>query len=372
MTSYFCNYVLFSQYMKQINSPKSLSPCFWSLLPRPFFVLAPMANVTDAAFRKLIAKHGKPDVFWTEFVSADGLVSVGRQNLIRDLKYSKGEKPIVAQLFTSHPEAMCEAVKIVTEMGFDGIDINMGCPDRAVEKQGAGASIIKSPKLAIELIKAAREGYAENASKKKQAVYLNDPMTIPVSVKTRIGYSKFDFDWLETLLEQRLPVLTVHLRTRKEMSDVPAHWDIMPQILKLRDKISPQTLIIGNGDVADMKDAWDKAQEYKCDGVMVGRGIFGNPWFFEPLPFYRSKKNKLAPSPVKTSKQRLNMMIEHVKIFDSIFKGSKPFDVMKKHFKAYVSGWKGAKELRADLMNTHSLKEIQKIVMVWLLQNNHK
>jgi nifR3 family TIM-barrel protein len=316
---------------------------FWGSLPRPFFVLAPMANVTDSVFRKLIAKYGKPDVIWNEFVSADGLMSAGRERLLHDLKFSRAERPIVAQLFTGHPEVMKGAATLVKELGYDGLDINMGCPDRAVEKQGGGAAHIKDPKNAIKVIEAAREGMAGR----------------PVSVKTRIGYNKVDMDWLRTLLELRLPALTVHLRTRKEMSDVPAHWELMPEIVKMRDEISPGTLIIGNGDVASIEEAYEKTRTYDCDGVMIGRGIFGTPWFFENA---RTHKN----ARVRTPEERLKVMVEHAKLYEKTFRGIKNFAVMKKHFKAYVSGWEGAKELRVQLMETETATQVSKIVRKYI------
>ncbi|MCL5782164.1 MAG: tRNA-dihydrouridine synthase family protein, partial [Patescibacteria group bacterium] len=197
---------------------------FWQKLPKPFFALAPMANVTDFAFRQMFAKYGKPDILWTEFVSADGLLSAGYRKLLIDLKFSPKERPIVAQVFTGKTEVMEKAVAKLAKMGFDGIDINMGCPDRAVEKQGGGASLTKDPKKAIALIEAARRGAGK----------------VPVSVKTRLGYNKIDLEWIRALLEMHLPALTIHMRTRKEMSDVPAHWEIMPEIIKMRDQISPE------------------------------------------------------------------------------------------------------------------------------------
>jgi tRNA-dihydrouridine synthase len=320
---------------------------FWQKLPKPFFVLAPMANVTDSVFRKLFAKYGKPDVTWTEFVSADGLVSPGRKNLLHDLEYSSKERPIVAQLFTGHPDAMKKAAALARELGFDGLDINMGCPDRSVEKQGGGAAHILNPANSLKVIEAAREGFGG-----------------PVSVKTRLGYNRVDVEWLRELLALRLPVLTVHLRTRKEMSDVPAHWELMPEVVKLRNEISPETLIIGNGDVVSLEDAAKKAQESRCDGIMIGRGIFGKPWFFEKNPKDR------------TPAERLAILVEHTKLFQKTFgpkkgvkgkkgeapRGIKNFAVMKKHFKAYVNGWDGAKELRAKLMETENAKEVAAIV----------
>lgn len=302
-----------------------------------------MANVTDSAFRAMFAKYGKPDVMWTEFVSADGLYSSGKENLLYDLKFSKKERPIVAQLFSSNTDKMRKACSLVASMGFDGIDINMGCPDRAVEKQGAGAAMMKNPLRAREIIESARMGVSD--AKKD----------IPISVKTRIGYSKIDLSWIEFLLGLDLPALAVHLRTRKEMSDVPAHWDIMKDIVKMRDRISPNTIIIGNGDVNSVEDGRNKIIESGCDGVMVGRGIFGNPWFF-------NGKSSYEYSP----KERLKAMLEHSRLFVKYLGDMKNFANMKKHFKAYVSGWDGAKELRSRLMETKNLKEVEKIVKEYM------
>ena len=312
---------------------------FWTKLNKPFFTLAPMANVTDAAFRQLIAKYGKPDVTWTEFVSADGLISPGRRNLLLDLKYSPKERPIVAQLFTSNPLVMAKAASLIKKLKFDGLDINMGCPDRAVEKQGAGAALMKHPKLAIEILEAAKKGAGS---------------TLPVSIKTRIGYNSIDLNWIKLLLEQHLPALTVHLRTRKEMSDVPAHWDLMPEIIKMRNSISPETLIIGNGDVESVEQGLTLIRKYKCDGVMIGRGMFGRPWAFEKS----GSRKQLEKSPA----HRLKIMIEHARLFEKHFKGYKSFDIMKKHFKAYVSGWPGARELRATLMTAKNSKDVEEII----------
>lgn len=315
-----------------------------------------MANVTDVAFRSIIAAYGKPDVMWNEFVSADGLCSAGRARLFVDLTFSKKEKPIVAQLFTGHPEPMRKAAALCAELGYDGLDINMGCPDRAVEKQGGGAASMKNPKNALEVLEAARTGFGRADA---------------VSVKTRIGYNRVEMDWLRLLLEQKLPALTVHLRTRKEMSDVPAHWELMPEIVKLRDEVqanlplSERMRIIGNGDVESIADGAAKIKKSGCDGVMIGRGIFGAPWFFE-----NCRKGKDARS--RTPEERLSIMVEHAKLFEKTFCGKngakrfKNFAVMKKHFKAYVSGWDGAKELRVELMETENAAQVDKIVKEYL------
>ena len=346
---------------------------FWQNLKakkKPFFTIAPMANVTDFAFREIFAKYGKPDIMWTEFVSAHGLCSEGRKSLINDLKFSKKQKPIVVQLFSSKPEKMREACSFVSKFGFDGIDINMGCPDKGIEKSGAGASLIKNPKLAKQIIEGAMKGVEDfvksnikNNSKKEVSNFYNQ---IPISVKTRIGYSKIDLSWIKFLLKQNLPALTVHLRTRKEMSDVPAHWDIMPEIVKLRNIISPETLIIGNGDVESLADAYEKIEKYGCDGIMVGRGIFGNPWFFNK-EFYKKGKTKKDLG----TEERLKVMLEHAKTFHKHLGKVKNFANMKKHFKAYVSGWDGAKELRVKLMESDGMEEVEGIVRKYLKSYKH-
>jgi len=242
---------------------------FWEKLKKPFFCLAPMADVTDSAFRRVIAKYGKPDVFWTEFVSADGLASLGKKNLLINLKFSKKEKPIIAQLFSANPEKMRQASKLCAKLGFDGIDINMGCPDRSIEKQGAGACMMKTPEIAGQIIQAVKDGIKD--AKKN----------IPVSVKTRVGYNKSQLEeWIPFLLSQNIDALTVHARTRKDMSKVPASWDYVKRAVEIRNKMKVKTIIIGNGDVESLAQGKMKALETGCDGIMIGRGIFGNPWLF--------------------------------------------------------------------------------------------
>lgn len=320
---------------------------FWLKLNKPFFVLAPMADVTDCVFRQIINKYGKPDVLWTEFVSADGLAHpVAREKLLIDLKFDKDEHSIVAQIFGSNAENIKNASALCAELGFDGIDINMGCPDKSIEKQGAGAGMMKDFEKAKAVILAAREG----------APYL------PISVKTRIGYNKNEIDtWIRSLLELKLPVLTVHLRTRKEMSDVPAHWELMPSIIKLRNEISPETLIIGNGDAKDLYDAKQKAEESGCDGVMLGRAIFGNPWLFKNSLQINSDKDQIL-SDIISVNQRLAVLVEHTQLYEKVLGGHKNFAIMKKHYKAYVNNFDGAKELRMELMECSNAGEVESVV----------
>lgn len=314
-------------------------------------VLAPMADVTDVAFRRVIAKYGKPDVSFTEFVSADGLCHpVGRTKLLIDLLYSEAERPIVAQLFTANPEKMREASALVRQLGFDGLDINMGCPDRGVEKQGCGAALMKNPKLARELIRCAKIG----------------ALGLPVSVKTRIGYNKNELAiWLPELLAEEPSVVTIHARTRREMSFVPARWEHVREAVAIRDRLGSQTLIFGNGDALDLADARKKAEESGADGVMLGRAIFGNPWLFASS----SRTNlgsgeRFVLSPLV--KEKLAIMLEHTKLFEKLLGGIKNFAIMKKHFKAYVEGFDGARELRMKLMETNSASEVEAIVNGYL------
>lgn len=318
---------------------------FWKQLKKPIFVLAPMANVTDAAFRRVIAKYGKPDVMWTEFVACDGLVSAGRDKLLIDFMYSEAERPIVAQIFGSKPENFYKTALLVQELGFDGIDINMGCPDRNVEKQGAGACLIKNPLLAQEIIKATQRGAGN----------------LPVSVKTRIGYNKNALsEWLPYLLETEPAAITVHARTRKEMSAVPAHWEVIRDAVALRDKYDSsenKTFILGNGDVKNLKDGEEKIKATGADGVMIGRGIFGNPWLFNP-------KISVENIPIQ---EKLKVMIEHTYLFEEILVEHKNFDIMKKHYKAYVNGFDGAKELRIKLMEgAKTAADVERITLEFL------
>jgi nifR3 family TIM-barrel protein len=317
---------------------------FWTQFTKPIFAIAPMANVTDAVFRRMFAEVGRPDVFWTEFVSVEGLLSRGRAKLLPDLWYDEDEHPIVAQIFGGKPEQFEEVGPLIRELGFDGVDVNMGCPDRGVEKSGAGAALIKDPHRAREIIRALKRGVGD----------------LPVSVKTRIGYSRDQIDeWIPALLEEDLAVLTVHLRTRAEMSDVAAHWDLAPRVVALRDRIAPQTLVLGNGDVDTLDVARENIASSGMDGVMVGRGIFGNPWFFTGrTPALREK---------------LERMVRHTELFEARYKSDasrgeriKNFDIMKKHFKAYVTGFDGAKELRIELMGAENAGEVKKIVEKFL------
>lgn len=309
-------------------------------------VLAPMADVTDVAFREVIAKysrhgeeHGGPDVFYTQFVSCDGLCSPGREILLNDLRYSEIERPIVAQIFGSNPDTFFETAKLLVQLGFDGIDINMGCPDRSVERQGAGAALIKNPARARELIRATKSGAPH----------------LPVSVKTRVGYNKDELDhWLPQILEEEPAVVTIHARTRKEMSKVPARWGDVARAVEIAR--GSGTLVVGNGDIKNISEGEERARESGADGAMLGRAIFGNPWLFD--------KN-ISPDQIPLA-TRLRVMVEHTRLFEELLGGVKNFAIMKKHYKAYAAGFDGAKELRMRLMEAENADSVATTVSDFL------
>lgn len=315
---------------------------FWQKLKKPILALAPMAEVTDSPFRQIVAQRGKPDVFFTEFVSADGLCSGGKDTLVQFfLNFTDIERPIIAQLFGAKPENFYRSAKLIKKLGFDGIDLNMGCPFKAVEKQGAGAALMLNPKLAQKIIQETKKG-AEK---------------IPVSVKTRIGYySDVINHWIPQLLKAEPAVITIHARTRMEKSKVPAHWNAIAQAVKIVRKNRAKTLIIGNGDVQNLFEAKRKAKEYQADGVMIGRAVLKNPWLFN------SWKKDIA------LEERLHSLIEHARIYEEFFENKKNFLKFRKFFATYVSDFPGAKKLRIKLMHSNKAQEIEKIIESFLKQ----
>jgi len=306
---------------------------FWAGLKKPIMALSPMDDVTDAAFRLLIARRGRPDVFYTEFVSVDGLCSAeGYPRLLKDLKYDASERPIVAQLFGDKPELFRRAAGLVSDLGFDGVDINMGCPVKAVVNTGSGASLIKTPELAQDIVSATIEGAGR----------------MPVSVKTRIGYNRIEsVEWCERLLETNPAAIIFHLRTKKEMSMVPAHWEEMPRLVETAR--GSGVLILGNGDIRTLDEAERKAAETGCDGIMLGRAIFGNPWLFN---------RAVGPNDI-TLADRFAAMIEHARLYEQMFTGEKNFLMMRKHLMAYGSGFPGAKEFRVSLEQINCAADVE-------------
>ena len=306
---------------------------FWQSLSKPFFVLAPMEEVTDTVFRRIISSCGRPDVMVTEFTSVEGLASeIGRSKVIHRLQYTPEEQPLVAQIWGITPEHYYQAGVYAREQGFAGLDINMGCPVKKVIKQGACSALIKNPQLASDIIQAAKEGAGD----------------IPVSVKTRIGFSEIQTEeWIGFLLQQNLDVLTVHGRTVKELSDYPTHWDEIGKAVQLRDELSPHTLIIGNGDILSYQQGLDIATQYGVDGIMIGRGVFHNPWIFNPNIDHNTLSTEI----------KVQKLIEHIQLFDKTWGQEKNFAVMKKCFKMYLNNFPGASDIRSQLMQCNTAEE---------------
>lgn len=309
---------------------------FWNDLPKPFFILAPMEAVTDVVFRHVVAKAGRPDVFFTEFTNAASYCSPkGIHSTRGRLAFTDDEHPMVAQIWGSKPEHFREMAFGMKELGFKGIDINMGCPDKSVVKGGAGSGLIRTPELAAELIAAAKEA------------------GLPVSVKTRLGDIRVDewTDWLTHILKQDVTNLTIHLRTRKEMSKVDAHFELIPEIKKLRDEIAPHTLLTINGDIRDRQHGLELTEQYGVDGIMIGRGVFANPYAF-------------TAGFTPTREEILELMSYHLDLFDKYNEELEPrqFDPLKRFFKIYVREIPGAAELREKLMHTKSTNEVRELL----------
>ncbi len=308
---------------------------FWKDLPRPFTILAPMEGVTDYVFREIINEIGRPDVFFTEFTNVEGLNSIASKKVEESLKFSPAAKPIVAQLWGSSVEDFCKSAKRCKELGFSGIDINMGCPDRVIVNRGSCAALIKNPELAKKIIEAVRLGAGD----------------LPVSVKTRLGFSETNLEWIRFLLSQEIDALTIHLRTVPELSKVPAHWELMSEIIKLRNEIAPDTVIVGNGDLKTYEEIDEKFADFKCDGFMVGRGIFQNPWIF----------NRKIDIEKVSIQERLDLFMRHIDFFDSTWPEKNPA-FLKKFCKTYINNFPDAATLREKIMECTTTKEMIKIL----------
>lgn len=312
---------------------------FWNDLKKPILIQAPMEDVTDTVFRQIITKCGKPDVFFTEFTNVEGLCSPGREKVGKRLKFTEAERPIVAQIWGNNPENYLETAKLIKDMGFDGIDINMGCPEKRVLKKGSCAALINNHPLASEIILATREGAGG----------------LPISVKTRIGIKNIQTEeWATFLLKLDLDALIIHGRTVAEMSDVPNHWDEIGKVVKLRDVMKVKTLIIGNGDVKDLSDVMEKYEKYKVNGVMIGRSIFNNLWFFN---------KKINPQKI-SYQEKLKLLVEHITLFDKTWGKSKNFSTMKKFYKIYISGIPNASNVREELMKFKNASDTLKFLQI--------
>ncbi|HCU6944980.1 tRNA-dihydrouridine synthase [Staphylococcus aureus] len=309
---------------------------FWSELPRPFFILAPMEDVTDIVFRHVVSEAARPDVFFTEFTNTESFCHPEGIHSVRGrLTFSEDEQPMVAHIWGDKPEQFRETSIQLAKMGFKGIDLNMGCPVANVAKKGKGSGLILRPDVAAEIIQATKAG------------------GLPVSVKTRLGYYEIDEwkDWLKHVFEQDIANLSIHLRTRKEMSKVDAHWELIEAIKNLRDEIAPNTLLTINGDIPDRKTGLELAEKYGIDGVMIGRGIFHNPFAFEKEPCEH------------TCKELLDLLRLHLSLFNKYEKDEiRQFKSLRRFFKIYVRGIRGASELRHQLMNTQSIAEARALL----------
>ncbi len=322
-------------------------------LPKPFFVLAPMDDVTDTVFRQIVNSCAAPDLSFTEFVNVDGLMSPGRPKLLKKLRFDSSEKQLVAQLWGLQPEnfravaAQIADGSLAKELGlsagcnFVGVDLNMGCPAKSEVQNGACSALIKleNRELAEQIIDATRDGLAGK---------------LPLSVKTRIGFSEVDMTWFEFLLGKNLDMLSVHGRTRKEMSKVAAHWDVIGQVRELRDSLAAKTLIVGNGDVTDREHGIALAGEWGLDGIMIGRGVFHDPYAFA------------ANSPWDTVSRadRTALYTKHVKLFAETWQaGERPVHTLNKFCKIYINGFDGARELRDQLMSATSTDQLLDILV---------
>ncbi|MCA1318337.1 tRNA-dihydrouridine synthase [Bacillus tianshenii] len=316
---------------------------FWRELPRPFFVLAPMEDVTDVVFRHVVSAAGRPDVFFTEFTNSDSYCHPeGIKSVRGRLTFTEDEQPIVAHIWGDNPEYFRQMSIGMAELGFKGIDINMGCPVPNVATRGKGSGLILRPDTAAELIQAAKAG------------------GLPVSVKTRLGFTEVDEwqEWLGHILKQDIANLSIHLRTRKEMSEVPAHWELIPEIKKLRDAIAPDTLITINGDIPDRQVGLELAEKYGIDGVMIGRGIFKNPFAFEKEPREHTSKEYLD-----LLRLQLDLQDQYAEEVPRSLSG------LHRFFKIYVKGFRGAAELRNQLMTTKSTDEVRALLDEWDMES---
>lgn len=317
-------------------------------LQPPFFILAPMDDVTDTVFRQIVAECAKPDLFFTEFVNVDGLQSPGRSRLLKKLRLDLADQPLIAQLWGKDPanfKAVATQIadgSLAKELGtpqlkFVGIDLNMGCPDKNVVRNGTCSALINNRELASAIIQATKEGAGD----------------LPVSVKTRLGFSNVDFSWHEFLLQQDIAMLTVHGRTRKQMSKVPADWAAIGQVRARRDQLAPQTLMVGNGDVINRQQGEALAQQYGLDGIMIGRGIFQDPYAFA----------KDSPWETLTRQQRMELFLKHIDKFRQTWQdGERAVHTLNKFCKIYINGFDGAKELREQFMAANSADELYDLV----------
>lgn len=322
----------------------------WSSLPKPYFILAPMDDVTDTVFRRVVGECVAPDVYFTEFVNVDGLQSPGRPRLLNRLQFTATEQPLIAQIWGKQPENYYKTAKEIADgtfaressglekVNYAGIDLNFGCPDKAVVKNGCCVALVNDRPLAREIIQATKEGAGGK---------------LPVSVKTRLGFNEVDFTWPEFLLEQDIAVLSMHGRTRKQMSKVPADWDAIGSVRQLRDDMGVSTHIVGNGDVMSRTEGLELATKHQLDGIMIGRGIFHDPFVFA----------EQSPWTEFTKRQKLDLYEKHVRLFQKTWgESGRHIRVLNKFCKVYINEFPAAKEARDRLMNAKDASELLQII----------
>ena len=316
---------------------------FWQEIKRPAFSLAPMEDVTDTVFREIVLEMAAPEklhVVFTEFTSVEGMNHPkGRERVSERLIVSESERKLlkakgtklVAQVWGINPEVYKEIAKYITENYlFDGLDINMGCPVKKVVKTGACSALIGDPNLAKEIIIATKEG-----------------TNLPVSVKTRTGIKEHQSEeWIGHLLETDPAAIILHGRTQRMQSEGNASWDEIAKAVKVKNQLKPHIPIHGNGDVSSYEEGLQRISETGVDGIMIGRGIFQNPWFFNPEKTEISKE------------ERIEKLIQHTRLFEQNWGGIKNFNILKRFYKIYLNSFPGAAKLRADLMEVKNYKEV--------------
>ena len=356
---------------------------FWQTLPYPIIGLSPMDGVTDAAFRLIAARHGAPDVLMTEFTHVEG-ISRGIPAVLRHLDYDVRERPIVAQVFGSEPAAFYKVAHIVGALGFEGLDINMGCPDRSVAAHGCGAALIQTPDRAQAIIRAAQAGARDWAEGRPlPSVGLPDDTVaavthmarrlgvadrprrlIPVSVKTRLGYDRVVVEsWIARLLDTNPAVISIHGRTHTQRYQGEADWDAIGRAGEIVRGTG--TLLLGNGDLLTPADVVRRVRQYPVHGVLVGRGALGNPWFFRAngaIRFSCADPTAPLPDPPRVkSAEHWGVALEHATLFDRL-RGPVPFTVMRKHLGWYAKGRDDRPGLRAQLVQARELADVEDLL----------
>ncbi|HLZ34556.1 MAG TPA: tRNA-dihydrouridine synthase [Nitrospira sp.] len=355
---------------------------FWQALPRPVVGLSPMDGVTDASFRRIVAWQGKPDVTFTEFTHVHD-VCRGPEFLLDSLLYHDDERPIVAQLYGKDPELFYQAAHAVCELGFDGLDINMGCPSRNVASSGSGAGLIRTPDLAHAIIRAARQGIVDwvggqtlegagikpvrvEAIRRLSERFGTSPprpcirKTIPLSVKTRLGYDEVIVDrWIEHLLVESPAVISLHGRTLQQMYRGEADWSAIARAAALVRGTG--TMLFGNGDVQSLQEVVRRVRETGVDGVLVGRAVLGRPWFFRGSEDVRQAvraHGDPGPEPWNPSiATRFDILLEHARYFETHC-GPDQFRRMRKHLGWYCKGFPHAAALRASMFRVSSVADV--------------